>query len=100
MAAIIAAHPSATLQRELNRQIKSTQSIHETNYTLIVSSVLVALSLTALLSQQHSVGTHVFAGLIHLPTRIRVLLPATSLLLCDIRMTLISCQFFVCRMSC
>lgn len=47
--ATVVAHPSMTLQRELNRQMKSTESIHETNYTLIVSSVLVALSLTALL---------------------------------------------------
>jgi hypothetical protein len=49
MAATVAAHPSVTLQRELNKQMKSALSIHEVNYTLIVSSVLIALSLTALL---------------------------------------------------
>jgi hypothetical protein len=44
-----AAPPSVTLQRELNRQMKSARSIEDVNYTLIVSSILIAISLTALL---------------------------------------------------
>lgn len=49
MSATVATHPSTTFQRELKKQMTSLESIHETNYTLIVSSVLIALSLTALL---------------------------------------------------
>ncbi|MDR3615796.1 MAG: hypothetical protein P4L53_19715 [Candidatus Obscuribacterales bacterium] len=65
--AAIAAHPSVTLQRELNRQMKSAQSIHEGNYTLIVSSVLIALSLTALLWLVVNVSTtsHAHNSVIH-----------------------------------
>ena len=53
-----AAQPSVTLQRELNKQMKSARSIHEMNYTLIVSSVLIAVSLTALLWLVVNVATN------------------------------------------
>jgi hypothetical protein len=70
MAATIAAHPSVTLQRELNQQMKSAEAIHESNYTLIVSSVLIALSLTALLWLVVNVSTTS-----HAPSPIRQSLP-------------------------